>query len=90
MLDTPLPAPHWKITVGNLHLTRATLFRVCLLVGCDGLETRLGSERGPLEVQLEIPHAKSAVRELRMQSILSLLAPVEDRRRLLKNSYVHR
>ena len=30
------PAPHWTITLGNL--TRVNLFRVCLLVGCDGLE----------------------------------------------------
>ena len=66
------PTPHLKVTVGNLHLTRASLFRIHLLVGLE----RLGSEWGLLEVQPEISRVKSSMQELRMRSILSLLAPV--------------
>ena len=32
------PAPHWKVTLGDPALTRLNNFRICLLVGCDGLE----------------------------------------------------
>ena len=53
------------------------VFCVCLLVGCDWLENmRLGLEQGPTEVQPEIARVKFATRELWMQSISSLLAPV--------------
>ena len=32
------PVPHWSITRGDVNLTRLTIFRIRLLVGCDGLE----------------------------------------------------
>ena len=32
------PAPHWSITRGDVNLTRMNIFRIRLLVGCDGLE----------------------------------------------------
>ena len=32
------PAPHWAMTVGGVNVTRMNNFRICLLVGCDGLE----------------------------------------------------
>ena len=32
------PAPHWAMTVGDVNVTRINNFRICLLVGCDGLE----------------------------------------------------
>ena len=32
------PLPHWSVTIGDVQRTRATNFRIRLLVGCDGLE----------------------------------------------------
>ena len=38
--DLPLgkPAPHWAITLADIHRTRSNNFRIRLLTGCDGLE----------------------------------------------------
>ena len=32
------PLPHWSVTIGDVQRTRATNFKIRLLVGCDGLE----------------------------------------------------
>ena len=32
------PAPHWTVTLQDIHATRKNNFRIRLLVGCDGLE----------------------------------------------------
>ena len=32
------PLPHWSVAIGDVQRTRATNFRIRLLVGCDGLE----------------------------------------------------
>ena len=33
-----MPVPQWSITRGDVNLTRMTIFRIRLLVGCHGLE----------------------------------------------------
>ena len=62
-------APHWTITLQDIHATCKNNFQICLLVGCDGLEADASLFRWrKITANLITPPANSVTPSLRILS----------------------